>query len=108
MSTLQATDLIPGATYYIASQDERGDPWSGNATYVGLEDSGIYPEHTLEFVCEDGVPGMFDIEDVKYLTKDAPKPLSYWVRQLLNDLPAKRDWLNPVIEQNLRDLSKET
>lgn len=40
------------------------------------------------------------------LLEDVPQPLAYWVRQLLADLPAKRDWLNPDVEHNLRELTK--
>jgi len=61
------SDLIPGATYAIESVDDKGLPWKGRAVYVGPETSEHYPEGTLEFICEDGMGGMFQIEEVKTL-----------------------------------------
>lgn len=106
MKPTSISDLVPGAVYLVSSQDECGRPWRGNATYIKPELTGIYPEGCGEFTCEDGEPGVFRINEIVALVKDAPKPLAYWVRQLLNDLPAKRDWLDPVIEANLRELTK--
>ncbi len=95
-------ELIPGATYLIKSPC----PWSGKGVYIGPDISGHYPEGTLEFACQDDMTGMFSIEDVIALVKEPPKPLAFWVRQLLADLPEKRDWLNPDVERNLRELVK--
>jgi hypothetical protein len=39
------------------------------AVYVGPESDGIYPADTLEFLCEDGVTGMFTIDQIKALSQ---------------------------------------
>lgn len=64
------SDLIPGATYAIESKDERGKPWKGLAVYVKPDDTGGYNGGPVfEFTCEDGVLGLFHIEEVKALTQ---------------------------------------
>jgi len=104
---MKLSDLIPGATYLIASKDVNGDPWRGEAVYIHLDTSGHYPDNVGEYRCGDGEMGMFHPDEVISLVKGPPKALDYWVRQLLADLPEKRDWLNPDIERNLRELTKE-
>jgi len=103
---MKTSDLIPGATYLVKSNDANGSPWQGHATYIGPETSGIYPDGLGEFTCDDGQAGVFGPAEVISLVKSVPQPLAYWVRQLLADLPAKRDWLNPDVERNLRELTK--
>jgi hypothetical protein len=68
---MKAEDLKVGQWYSIDYKDPKHpeDNWVGNAKFV-QKNPPNYEPNTLEFVCEDGEQGVFDIDDVIGLTPD--------------------------------------
>lgn len=90
---MKAADLIVGATYLVHSLDSKGGPWKGEAVYIGLDTSGSYPPDTHEFTCvDDGMPGMFDPDEIIMLVKSAPlnDRAERIVKAILNNLSGRK------------------